>query len=103
MLIISGTDKHFDKKDFIDTMTSWQFWYFSIQYFFLTVRRLRHSSHLLVSSLPIDIVPSFLLGSMSSFLLEPIASLILDIFFPLLVSISYLALGIVSSLSVDIV
>lgn len=31
-----GTDKHFDKKDFIDTLTSWQFWYFSIQYFFLT-------------------------------------------------------------------
>lgn len=34
--LMTGTDKHFDKKDFYDTMRSWQFWYFSIQYFFLT-------------------------------------------------------------------
>jgi hypothetical protein len=32
----TGTDTHFDKKDFIATLRSWQFWYFSIQYFFLT-------------------------------------------------------------------
>jgi hypothetical protein len=37
----TGTDKHFDKKDFIDTLTSWQFWYFSIQYFFLTVSQIK--------------------------------------------------------------
>ena len=31
-----GTDKHFDKQDFINTVTSWHFWAFSIGYFFMT-------------------------------------------------------------------
>lgn len=32
----TGTDKHFDKADFIATVKSWQFWVFAIQYFFMT-------------------------------------------------------------------
>ena len=31
-----GTDKHFDKKDFIKTLSAWEFWAFALTYFFLT-------------------------------------------------------------------
>ncbi|WVR05046.1 hypothetical protein IAU60_002058 [Kwoniella sp. DSM 27419] len=31
-----GTDKHFDKKEFIATITSWDFWVFSVCYFLMT-------------------------------------------------------------------
>ncbi|WVF71801.1 hypothetical protein IAT40_006609 [Kwoniella sp. CBS 6097] len=31
-----GTDKHFDKADFVATLKSWHFWIFSLQYFFMT-------------------------------------------------------------------
>ncbi|WRT67568.1 uncharacterized protein IL334_004540 [Kwoniella shivajii] len=31
-----GTDKHFDKVEFIATIKSWHFWVFSLQYFFMT-------------------------------------------------------------------
>lgn len=31
-----GTDKHFDKKDFFDTIKAWHFWAFSLGYFFMT-------------------------------------------------------------------
>ncbi|WVQ83899.1 hypothetical protein IAT38_006043 [Cryptococcus sp. DSM 104549] len=31
-----GTDKHFDKDDFLKTIKSWDFWLFSLQYFFMT-------------------------------------------------------------------
>ena len=31
-----GTDKHFDKDDFIATITAPMFWIFAVQYFFMT-------------------------------------------------------------------
>lgn len=31
-----GTDKHFDKDDFIATIKAWEFWAFALQYFFMT-------------------------------------------------------------------
>lgn len=31
-----GTDKHFDKADFIRTVCAWEFWAFALCYFFMT-------------------------------------------------------------------